>query len=195
MTIEEFVIGTADPNHYFGHFLAFGLSFGGDLVLERDEVSFFQSICRELGNYELFALLFDNIGANPGGRPWVTSLHFLSGVESIHEFDVSVISSHFYEFSDSSFDNLSPTVLEAILRDDHLVVRSEDSLFDIIHGLASRDSKYFPLVEFVRFEYLSAVSMKTAFEFLSAWFEMLTFKHLVAPWSSTFSCYYSTSDS
>jgi hypothetical protein len=65
--------------------------------------------------------------------------------------------------------------LEAIFADDHLVLETEDSLFQLIHRLSLQNLSYFPLLAFVRFEYLSDPCANTAFEFISNSFELLTF--------------------
>jgi hypothetical protein len=60
------------------------------------------------------------------------------------------------------------------LSDPGLILRNEDSLFEIIERLASRDLSYFGLLEFVRFEFVTDELMKRAFEFISEYFEMIT---------------------
>jgi hypothetical protein len=107
-------------------------------------------------------------------------LEFMLRIEGDCEFDVSVVASHFYEFSVSDFDSLSVSPLHAILTDRGLVLRNEDSLFEVLHRLASRDLSYFGLLEFVRFEFLSDGVMKRACEFMSDSFDSLT----LGIWSS-----------
>jgi hypothetical protein len=102
-------------------------------------------------------------------------LEFLSGVDGSCEMEVGVIASHFYDISASDFDQLNPSVLGAILSDSRLVVEDEDSLFELIHRRASADLSYFGLLEFIRFEFLSAECMKTAIDFISQSFDSFTF--------------------
>jgi hypothetical protein len=88
---------------------------------------------------------------------------------------VPVVASHFHAFSISDFDHVSPSVLAAILSYSGLVVRDEDSVFEVIHHLASDGLSYFGLLEFVRFEFLTTECMRRAFDFISSGFESFTF--------------------
>jgi hypothetical protein len=72
-------------------------------------------------------------------------------------------------------DGLSVSVIEAILSHPKLVVRDEDSVFNIVDRLGSGDLSYFGLLEFVRFEFVSGDCMKRAVAFISDSLEFLTF--------------------
>jgi hypothetical protein len=61
------------------------------------------------------------------------------------------------------------------LSDSSLVVANEDSVFEIVHRVASEDPSYFGLLEFVRFEFLSFDSMNRAIAFISSSFDSLPF--------------------
>jgi hypothetical protein len=54
-------------------------------------------------------------------------------------------------------------------------VGNEDSVFEVVHRRASSDLSYFGLLEYVRFEFVSAECMKRAIEFISDSFEGFTF--------------------
>jgi hypothetical protein len=86
-----------------------------------------------------------------------------------------MIASQFYQFSVSDSDNLSFSGLHSLLSDPTLVLQSEDSLFEIIHRHASQNAAFFPLLEFLQFEFLSDQCIRSAFNFLSASFDFLTF--------------------
>jgi hypothetical protein len=101
-------------------------------------------------------------------------LAFLSETDGSCDRDVPVVASHFYELG-MNVDELSLPVLRDILSDPTLVLRDEDSLFEIVHRRAAEDLSYFALLEFVRFEFLSDNCIKTAFDFISDSFDFLTF--------------------
>jgi hypothetical protein len=173
ITIDEFCIATEDPSHSFRLFLSIG--FGGEVSLTETQLGFVRSVCGELWNSELFEKTLKQ-----GEGELKAQLQFLSGINGSCEMEVRIVASRFHELSVSDFDELSPSVLEAILSDPRLVVRDEDSVFQIVHRRASTDLSYFGLLEFVRFEFVSGECMKTAFDFISSSFDSIT----VGIWSS-----------
>jgi hypothetical protein len=178
VTIDELTIRTADPNHSFAVLLSIG--FGREISLSDLGLPFVRSVCGELWNSELFEQTFKHEDGQMSASELKARLDFISGVDGSCDCGIPVIASHFYEFSTSDFDDLRPAALEAILNHQSLVVQDEDSVFDVVHRLACKDSAYFGLLEFVRFEFLSDECMSTAFEFISSSFESFTF----AIWSS-----------
>jgi hypothetical protein len=138
------------------------------------ELSFIRSVCRELWNYELFEQTLNHDDGEITEEDLKARLEFLSGVEGSCGWDIPVVAANFHQFSVSDFDHLTASVLESILSDRSLVVRDEDSIFEVIHRLASADISYFGLLEFVRFEFLSVECMGRAFEFISSSFDSLT---------------------
>jgi hypothetical protein len=170
VTIQEFSLETEDPTHYFSTLLSLGL--GGEVSLKDGELSFVRSVSRELRNYELFEK------ARPNGEGRVdldelkAHISFYSGPES--GIDAQAIASRFHELSISDFDELSPSALESIVSDENLVLSSEDSLFEVIHRHSVRNLSYFCLLDYVRFEFLSSSCIRTAFEFISSHFDLIT---------------------
>jgi hypothetical protein len=173
VTMSEFSIETEDPGHHFETLLSIG--FGNEISVSPQEVGFVRIICGELWNYELFEATIKQGNGQIDKEGLKARLNFLSGVDQPCDWGISVVAPHFHEFSASDFDRLSPSVLEALLSDPSLVVRDENSVFEIVHRLASKDPSYFGLLEFVRFEFLSDDCMKTAVEFISTSFESFTF--------------------
>jgi hypothetical protein len=178
ITIDEFRIETADPSHQFANILSLG--FGREVCFSESELSFVRSVCGKLRNSELFEKTRKHEAGQIGEDELRARLAFLSGVDGSCTCDISVVASNFYQFSVPDFDQLSPEVLAAILSDSSLVVGNEDSVFEIVHRLASKDLSYFGLLEFVRFGFVSPETMQRAVEFISSSFESLTF----ALWSS-----------
>jgi hypothetical protein len=173
ITIDEFSIETEDPDHHFGTLLALGL--GTEVSMSGNEVRFIRSVCRELWNCELFEQTFKHEEGEITEEELKARIEFLSGVDGSCGSDISVVASDFHEFSVSDFDHLSRSVVDFILRDVSLVVRDEDSVFDVVHRLASSDVSYFGLLEFVRFNFVSVDCMHRAFEFISSSFDSFTF--------------------
>jgi hypothetical protein len=55
-----------------------------------------------------------------------------------------------------------------------LIVRDEDSVFEVVYRRASEDASFFGLLEFVRFEFLSGDCIGRSLDFSSSFFEFLT---------------------
>jgi hypothetical protein len=172
-TIDEFCIETEDRDRSFGTLLSIG--FGREVSFSQKEIAFVQSVCGELWNTELFEMTLKRDQGEIGEEEVKARLQFLSGADAPCDFDISLLASHFYLLSVSDFDGLSLSILEAILSDSRLLVADEDSVFEIVHRFASADLSYFGLLEFVRFEFLSADHMAKALEFISTSLESLTF--------------------
>jgi hypothetical protein len=173
ITISEFSIKTSDPDHFFGTLLSIG--FGREVSFPASRLGFVRAVSKELLNCELFEKTLKEKDGEIEEEDLKARLDFLSGVDEPSESAVSVVASHFYQFSVSDFDRVSPSVLEAILRDSALIVGDEDSVFEIVHRLASADLSYFRLLEFVRFEFVSTDCMTRVIDFLSTSFESFTF--------------------
>jgi hypothetical protein len=171
-SIMEFRLEKEDPDHLFSRILSIG--YGHEVEFRKDEVRFVRSICRELLNSELFALTFEGTESEVGSEGLVSRLELLSNVEEASSEDVKMMASNFHRFSATDLDEMSVEVLEVILSLENLVLKDEDSLLEIISRLASRDSSYFTLLEFVGFELLSDHCMKVAFEFISSSFDFVT---------------------
>jgi hypothetical protein len=173
ITIDELSLETQDPDHQFGLVLSIG--FGREVVLSEREIRFVRSVCGELWNSELFELTFSHEKGKSQGEDLKAGLSLLSGDGDNFEWKIPIIASHFHEFSVSDFDHINRRFLEGILNDSKLVLQDEDSLFEIIHQLASEDFSYFGLLEYIRFEFVSPECMKRAFEFISNSFDSITF--------------------
>jgi hypothetical protein len=178
ITIDEFFIQTEDSNHQFESLLSLGL--GCELSHSGKGLAFVRSVCGELWNHELFEQTFTHNKGEITEEELKARVEFLSGLDGTCGFDIPAVASHFHRFSVSDFDHLSRSVVESILSDGSLVVRYEDSVFDVVHRLASSDDSYFGLLEFVRFEFVSVDCIARAFEFISNSFESLT----LGIWSS-----------
>jgi hypothetical protein len=178
VTIDEFSIETEDPGHHFGNLLSIG--FGREVSFPETELAFLWSVGAELWNSELFAKTLKDKEQEITEEELKARLKFLSGVDGRRACDIPALASHFYKFSVSDFDTTSASVLESILSDPGLVVRDEDSLFELVYRRASEDSAYFGLLALVRFEFLTEDCMMRAFDFISDSFDSFT----LGIWSS-----------
>jgi hypothetical protein len=171
-TIREFHLNTQDPDHRFGRFLSLG--YGCEVAFEDGDLHFVRSICRELLNSELFQLTFEGTDGEIENHELFVRFAFSSEMGEVTGDDLKLMASRFWEFSVSDLEHLSVEVLGGILSEGELLLNDEDSLFEVIYRVASRDLSYFPLLEFVRFEFLSDRCIQIAFEFLSRSFEFVT---------------------
>jgi Ca2+-binding EF-hand superfamily protein len=173
MTIDELSLEVEDEHRYFADVVSLGK--GREIVLKEGERVFLRSLSKELQNYELFEMSLDRPEGDLDRQKLGACLEFLSSLDSSCGCDMELIASHFHEFTASDFDKLQFSVLYAVLSHPKLVIDTEDSLLEVILRHASQDLEYFPLLEFVRFEYLSDQGMTSAFDFMSNSFDFLTF--------------------
>jgi hypothetical protein len=139
-----------------------------------NELCFVRAVCAELWNSELVDKTFKHDGTITT-EELKAGMALLSRFEDNHGCGSQFVASHFYDFSVSDFDHLRPQALASILSNRALIVRHEDSIFEVVHRRASEDLSYFPLLEFVRFEFLTVDCMMQAFEFISSSFDSFTF--------------------
>jgi hypothetical protein len=173
-SVREFLIDTPDPKHYFSSFLSVGFGETLQFEIDSDELPFVRSVSRELWNWELFESTFAKIEGEFERVKLITRLNFVNEFGPISEQDIRPISSRFCELRDSEVETLDIEVLYRVLSDDHLVVTSEDSLFETISRLSLRDRSFVQLLEFVRFEFVSAGKMQSAIELINDTFEHFT---------------------
>jgi hypothetical protein len=173
ITIDYFSIQTEDPIHCFPSLLSIG--FGREVSLSDTELASVRPICGELWNHELFESTLkrhEEIGQSDEAK---ARLDFLRGDDGSLQDEVGKIASRFYSLSISDFHQVSLSLLESILSPPKLVIDDEDSLFELLYGLAWEDPSYFGLLEFVRFEFLSKEWMTEVLELISSSFESVSF--------------------
>jgi hypothetical protein len=171
-TLSEFRLQTEDPEGCFERVLSIG--YGHEVEFRAEETTFVRAIFQELLNYDLFQLTDERVEGEFEKEELVPRLEFLSEVQETSGENIHVLASHFHQFSGTDLEQLSVSVLEAILSDPGIVLEDEDALFHVIHHLASRNESYFCLLEFVRFEFLSGGCIKDAFEFISSRLHLIT---------------------
>jgi hypothetical protein len=83
----------------------------------------------------------------------VVGRRFRFGVDISSE--IEFIASHFCEFCEWELKELDETVLSRILSSDRLKIASENLLYKQIWKLVESDRKYFTMLQFVQFEFVS----------------------------------------
>jgi hypothetical protein len=136
-----------------------------------------------LDNCELFEAALETNESGPDRLAELSRVELVNSMGGNCEIHIEWIASHFDEFTISDCEQLSYSLLQQIVSHPRLVVRSEDSLFDLISDHFSRDILFLNLLEFanftatqqfLRFEYLSVECMISAIGFLSDSFESIT---------------------
>jgi hypothetical protein len=171
-TLNEMAINTVDDQQVFGDFLLLGK--GCDLVVTASNYLFFVSLCRELGNGELYLALINHFeeGLNLSNvleRLSSRELFFGSDSSSFPELDF--LASHFHELKDSFLSSLDADHIHSILSNPSLRITSEDDLYRFIVSRLGEDRDCSSLLSFVRFEFLSVSSIE---HFLSIEFDSFT---------------------
>jgi hypothetical protein len=103
MTITEFPVKTADPDHYFDAILSIGLG---------DEVSLRHNQRRFVLGHRLLEMTVTHEGEDLTEKEVRARLDFLSGAEEGCQADISRIASHFHQLTIPDFDGLRPSILQ-----------------------------------------------------------------------------------
>jgi hypothetical protein len=152
LSITEYVIETPDLNGEFQLFMS--LVTGSTIEITQSNRDFFVSLSREFGNSDLYASLMR----------YFTNDFLRSQLDNstLNLFDENLIGRIAFEFSgliDSELDGIPLSVLFHILSHNLLRISSEDELFCYINSRLCSDAEYSNLLQFVRFEYVSADSI------------------------------------
>jgi hypothetical protein len=170
-TVREFVVKSIPSSDCFSQFLALG--FGSSVLFHPRDYPFIRSVCVELKSLELWDKLFrTNNGLSV--ETIVSELKYaeLNGISC--EAEIEFAASNFFRLSESSISRMSVPMLERILSRPSLKTESEDHIYGLISSLIRRDSNYSVLLEYVRYEYLSASSMGSFIDLISGCFDFLT---------------------
>jgi hypothetical protein len=145
-TLREFEINVPNGTSCFHLFLL--LASGETITLPNSQATTFRSLCGALENTEL-PTLFSAGTATP---ETITSRLLLYPSDS----DLAYACKHF-----ASLDHkmLTFDILERLLSDDRLILTNEDALFKIVKGLIEFDDSFFPLLDYVKCEFLDQTSI------------------------------------
>jgi hypothetical protein len=171
-SVNEFHIETVDSSHQFGDLLS--LCRGSECHFPEESLPFLRSIVRELGNRELQILIVQQFDDELTVSNAVARLRLLRDFDCIFDHELGFIASHFNDFSSSSsFADICYSEFEQILSHPSLTLRNEDQLYDFIVSLLQYDCRFFGLLEFVHFKFISTTTMSKFSELSLAHFDLL----------------------
>jgi hypothetical protein len=159
-TINSFKICAEDKSDMFERVLSLGR--GDELVVNESNRDFLIEVFKELGNSELYRMMFDDLDSDLTVTNVMDRLKMKrsSGLNTSNELDF--IASNFHKLSRDSLGSLDSSEMYQILSSSHLLISTEDSLCEIVIKCVEDDSNCFSYFEFVRFELLST-SMISSF--------------------------------
>ena len=155
--MNYFVVDIEDPHEYFPIFLDFVQ--GKFFSLSQTQRTFFTELSHLLENNDLLTYVLDINSRH------ITYTNCLSSLEekARYSLDISVeidtIAHNFHKFNPSLLKELDVSLLMRILHSPHLVVESEQHLFDFVYSLASSNPTYIILFSCIKFECLNEESM------------------------------------
>jgi hypothetical protein len=168
---DEFTFETqlmlADFESFISH------CYGSFCGLTEAKRGLFVSVARELGNFEICALLvidcegpYNSILEYLSGRAWGKDFEFLSAKE------LSLLAQNFHELPESFLQNCPIELLSELLSHRDLKITDEDSLLTLLSSLWTDTPAYSVLSEFIHFEFLSVHQIQhffdSSFDFLLA---------------------------
>jgi hypothetical protein len=148
----EFIVKTSDVNGDFSKFISLGR--GERVEIDSGLGSFFETLGEEFLNEELMNFVSSQvelITENVVGR---LCRRYLLNFDCSREIDF--IASHFTEIDESSLKTLDDSILSQILSSSSLKIENEDWLYEHIWSLVESDRSHFSLVQFIKFEFVSA---------------------------------------
>jgi hypothetical protein len=156
-SITEYNVETTDNNDQFELFLSLGQ--GGTLEINEANHDFFLQLAAELSNKELYSRICEHLDGDLTVRTALERIRNPQFVAMPSGHLIDVLSSHFSEIDSADLDKIPLQTLTEILSQNSLRIVSEDALYDYISLRVPENPDYFPLLRFVRFEYLSCLSI------------------------------------
>jgi hypothetical protein len=148
-SIAEYIVETRDLNDQFKLFMSLGS--GSTIQVSEANLDFFVSLYRELSNQNLYISLIEHFA-----NRFISSQNRDSTLDLFSDELIGRISSKFYGLAWSELDAIPVSVLFHILSHNLLMISSEGELFSYLSSQLCSDPEYLDLLQFVRFEYLSA---------------------------------------
>jgi len=167
--LDHYAIETKDPKKLFGQFMS--NDFAVDVAeSDRDAYSFFNLLAQELQNQEMFLQIVDLFCKQLDND---NVCDVLQGKQELHldcSLELEYLAQHFESIHESAISTFNLDQLYQILSRPDFRISNEDFLYALVSRLFRKDSKYFSLLEFVHFEYLSSEKIN---EFVDDSFEFL----------------------
>jgi hypothetical protein len=177
-TITSFSIQTPDPDNFFPAFL--DLARGLPLSVTELNRDFFGSVALELSNAEICDGLFGGLDEPISLENAIEQVRVRSGLDRDYAAVIEFIAVNFRKFSSESFSNLDFDFVHQIISHPRLRLSNEDSLFEFITIHFHRDQRFFSLLEFVRFEFLSSESIVFALDLIADSFDLFNYSLFAA---------------
>jgi hypothetical protein len=146
-----------DPGGLFKRFRSLGR--GSEIRIRDSDRPFLAAISRELGNAELYARVAKELPRDLTFDVVLEHFAFLTSADARRPEVLDFLATHFADIPDGLFDQFSVADLSEILSRPQLRIDGEDSLYRRLAATFSRKPDFFCLLEFVRFEFLSAASL------------------------------------
>jgi hypothetical protein len=123
-TISRFVIATKDSKSDFKFFL--GLGRGQPVIVTESNRMFFESICKEFSNVELYQKMTKAVGGELSVANIVSQANCLKEIGSNYEEETEFLASHFCEISRSDIDDIDFNMVGEAIGYPGLKVEDED---------------------------------------------------------------------
>jgi hypothetical protein len=156
-TFSRYIVETGDSDCLFPSFLRLGT--GGCLKVNPSNLLFFCLLSRELENAELFDILERNLNRELRLEDVCERLAVRRELGLVTTREIDFLAVHFYEISDSLIADLTFEDILAVLQNDHLQVKSEDSLYYCIAERFQEDPGFVRLLQYIHFDFLSLDAM------------------------------------
>jgi hypothetical protein len=150
-------LATEDENNEFGQFLALGS--GGEIEITSSNQIFISQVCLELENSELFDIIVEHLDSDLTLGNVFERLDVRKKVNLRYLREIDFLANHFYQLPESVFQKLTIDDIAAVLSSASLQLANEDALYELIASHLDHDSGFVGLLQFVRFEFLTAAAI------------------------------------
>jgi hypothetical protein len=174
-SFDEYKLDIEDDADEFLTFLSLGR--GSKIAITDTNRSFYLRICEVLENTELQSHFMTVSEEELTINTIFSQLRLLLNGKMDCSQAITFAASHFYELMKLDLKLIESDIelFDEILSSESLQLRDEDSLFDFLVNLISKDSQYFSLLEFIQFEYLSTTQIVQFVSLTSNLFDCFTF--------------------
>jgi hypothetical protein len=149
----ELRIETEDPEHQFTNVLSLGR--GESVQINPNNSGFLLSIAGELANCELYWSLYESVEARIDVPTFCAHFRAPALANCLPDKAIEFLAVHFYQIEREFLDALPIAGLARILAHPSVTVETEDLLFEFISSHLDSNLDYLPLLDHVKFEFLT----------------------------------------
>jgi hypothetical protein len=153
-TIHEIQLETEDPSNQFQDFLSFGLA--SSVRITDSNLAFLVALAGELENSELCFALMDRFCDNTAVSTFCEQFAPFGSFDSLSAQVTDYLAMHVHKLPELFLNTLQLPAIVQMLSHDCLKIESEDALLDFISSHSEIDRDSLQLLEFVRFEFMTA---------------------------------------